>query len=130
MPTAPSNRRAPAADSPGGGLPSDRLSKPARRRTSGSFKPRNDPGPGRISPGRTRGSKNLINRTIQELIREALDQVGGSRYVAEVARKRPDVYLSILGRLIPTELKAELDRPVMVVVKTGIPGAPGEDAGG
>ena len=50
--------------------------------------------------GRPRGSENKINREIRELIREALDQEGGSRYLRRAARETPVAFLALIGRLM------------------------------
>lgn len=57
------------------------------------------------------------------MVRQALDEEGGVEYLRQVARDHPQAFLSLLGRLIPAELKASIEGSVpMVVVRdyTGI----------
>ena len=70
--------------------------------------------------GRPRGSQNKINREIRELIREALDQEGGSQYLRQAARENPAAFLSLVGRLVPAEIKGVIESDVVINVVTGI----------
>lgn len=58
--------------------------------------------------GRKKGVPNKLTRVLKDMILGALDDAGGQAYLAEQARKNPSAFLSLLGRLVPQELKGEL----------------------
>ena len=58
--------------------------------------------------GRPRGAKNKISGSIKEMIFAALAEAGGTAYIARQAEENPTAFLSLLGRLVPSELRAEL----------------------
>lgn len=55
--------------------------------------------------GRKAGTPNRDNRQLKEMVREALDKAGGVEYLATMAKKNPSVFGTLLGRLIPQEVK-------------------------
>ena len=56
------------------------------------------------------------------MVRQALDEEGGVEYLRQVARDHPQAFLSLLGRLIPAEFKAEIStRPLVRITDyTGV----------
>lgn len=44
---------------------------------------------------------------LKEMIRGALEGVGGQKYLQERAKENPAAFLTLLGKIIPTELKHE-----------------------
>ena len=89
-------------------------------------------GNGRFLPGvsgnRKRGPSKLT-REVREMLLQALEEEGGVKYLRWAARTQPAAFLSLLGRLLPTEIRASLDdrsgEPVKITVITGIEGEPG-----
>lgn len=57
--------------------------------------------------GRPPGSQNKVNKALKEMILEALDNAGGTAYLAEQAEKSPSAFLALVGKVLPMELKAE-----------------------
>ena len=73
--------------------------------------------------GRPRGAADAMSLEVKEMVRQALDEEGGVEYLRQVARDHPQAFLSLLARLISTELKASIEGVVpMVVVRnyTGV----------
>lgn len=68
------------------------------------------------SPGRPKGSPNKVSSAVKDMVREALDGVGGVAYLMTQASANPTAFLSLVGKLLPTELKAD----VVGVVATGV----------
>lgn len=58
--------------------------------------------------GRPRGAKNKISGSIKEMILQALESAGGMDYLAAQAQANPAAFMSLLGKLVPSELRAEL----------------------
>lgn len=67
---------------------------------------------GKPGPGRPKGLQNKVTRTLKELILGALDDAGGRDYLAKQAKANPAAFMSLLGRLVPQELKAEVQAQV------------------
>lgn len=55
--------------------------------------------------GRKAGTPNRDNRAIRDMIREALEKAGGVDYLATMAKKNPSVFGTLLGRIIPQEVR-------------------------
>ncbi len=55
------------------------------------------------------------------MIREALEGVGGQKYLEKQAKKNPVAFMALIGKLIPSEVKASLEsrQPVKIEVVTG-----------
>lgn len=71
----------------------------------GASKKRFIPPPG---PGRPKGLPNKITRDIRETVRQAFYAAGGKDYLVRVANKRPDVFLALVGKIIPAETKVSV----------------------
>lgn len=55
--------------------------------------------------GRKKGSQNRVPVELKAMIRGALDKAGGMDYLLTQANKNPVAFMSLLGRIIPQELK-------------------------
>lgn len=62
--------------------------------------------------GRVKGSQNKITKTLKEAVMESFDRVGGVEYLVKVAQDDPKSYMALLGRVIPLQVKAEIDHTV------------------
>jgi hypothetical protein len=58
--------------------------------------------------GRPRGSRNKITSTIKEALEASFDAIGGAEWLAQQAHQNSSAYLHLLGRLLPSELRAEI----------------------
>lgn len=65
---------------------------------------------------RPHGSKNKITRDMKEIIFQAFEKAGGVDYLVTVARRNPAAFLTLLGRIVPAEIKAELTSPELVAL--------------
>ncbi len=65
--------------------------------------------------GRIKGTPNKISADIKDMIRAALQLEGGVEYLRQQARKQPQAFLGLLGRLLPSQIKAEIDLPLVTV---------------
>jgi hypothetical protein len=82
--------------------------------------------------GRTRGTPNRLPAKVKEAIQAAFDEVGGKDYLVEVARTDPRVFCALLAKLVPAEVRAEVEGgslPTVVIVRdyTGLNGAHREE---
>lgn len=70
-------------------------------------------GDGRPGPGRPKGSSNKITRDIKEAILHAFEKVGGASYLETVAKDNPQVFCTLLGKILPTQIAGDPDSPVV-----------------
>jgi len=71
--------------------------------------------------GRKKGQENEITTQLKEIILRTFDEVGGIAYLKMVAMQDPKTFCTLLGKLIPAEIKAELDHKgdTIIMVDTG-----------
>lgn len=55
--------------------------------------------------GRPKGATNKLTRTIKAAIEEAFDKVGGAEYLAKMAYAEPVAFMTLLGKILPTQLE-------------------------
>ena len=67
----------------------------------------------KLGKGRTKGSTNKIPAALKDLILGALQDVGGQEYLAAQAQKNPQAFLSLIGRVLPLQIKEGGADPVM-----------------
>ena len=58
--------------------------------------------------GRKRGTPNKATADVKEAILEAFGRLGGPDYLEKIGKSHPHVYCTLLGKIVPTEVKAEL----------------------
>ncbi len=58
--------------------------------------------------GRAKGTPNKVTRDLREDIVASFYKLGGRDWLVRVARKRPDVVVALLGRVIPQETRVSL----------------------
>jgi len=59
-------------------------------------------------PGRPKGSANKITVDIRSMIQCALDKAGGEDYLVEQAKNNPTAFLTLVGKIIPTQVQGGL----------------------
>ena len=57
--------------------------------------------------GRKRGTPNKTTASIKDAILRAFEKVGGEEYLAMVAKRDSRTFCSLLGRLLPSEVKTD-----------------------
>lgn len=63
--------------------------------------------------GRKRGVPNKFTRALKDLILGALAEVGGQAYLVEQARANPATFLTLVGKVLPLQVKAAGDDPTL-----------------
>lgn len=61
-------------------------------------------GDGTPGPGRKKGVPNKVTTQLKEMILGALDQAGGEQYLLIQARENPGPFMTLLGKILPTQL--------------------------
>ena len=62
---------------------------------------------GNRGKGRKKGSENKIPKSVKEMILAALDELGGEEYLISQGRENPVAFMSLLGRIIPNEIRVD-----------------------
>ena len=58
--------------------------------------------------GRKKGSLNKTTAEVKQLLLDSLTEVGGTKFFVKLAREHPSVYASLIGRLIPRDVVAQV----------------------
>lgn len=67
--------------------------------------------------GRPHGSRNKVPSEVVDDIVSAYRQLGGVQYLVNIGEKRPDLFFGLLGKILPKNIKAEIDmKPVVKVI--------------
>ena len=61
--------------------------------------------PSAAGKGRPKGATNKMTRTIKAAIEEAFTTVGGADYLAKMAVQQPAAFMTLLGKVLPTQLE-------------------------
>ena len=61
-------------------------------------------GDGTPGPGRPKGMQNKVTKQLKEMVLGALDQAGGEQYLLSQARDNPGPFMTLLGKILPTQL--------------------------
>lgn len=72
--------------------------------------------PPAMGSGRIKGSQNVITKTLKTAIMESFDRVGGVEWLVKLAQDDPKTYAQLIGRVIPLQVKAEVDHTVSGIV--------------
>jgi hypothetical protein len=71
------------------------------------LKPGKKPG-AKKTGGRIAGTPNKTTAKVKEAILHAFETVGGASYLVKVAKEDPRTFCTLLGRILPAELSAEI----------------------
>lgn len=74
-----------------------------------------------LATGRPAGSVNKVPVEIRAMIRQALDGVGGVSYLQQQAIENPVAFMTLIGKVIPTDVKISLVMPEARVYPLGLP---------
>lgn len=62
----------------------------------------------RPGPGRPKGVPNKQTKEIKEMLMQSLEDVGGADYFTQLSTVNPAAYASLLGKIIPAEVKNQI----------------------
>ena len=82
---------------------------------------------GKRGPGRPKGSPNKLSRDIKQAVIEAFEQAGGKDYLARQAKENPQAFMTLLGKVLPTQITGDPENPVVTRIETVVVDA-GPDA--
>ena len=64
--------------------------------------------------GRPKGSKNKVTRDIKQAVLQAFEEGGGVEYLKTQMTENPTAFLTLLGKIIPTQITGPNDGPVQI----------------
>jgi len=63
--------------------------------------------------GRQAGTPNKLTGTLKEMILEALDKKGGVAYLVAQASASPAAFMTLLGKVLPTQIQGDAEHPLV-----------------
>jgi hypothetical protein len=63
--------------------------------------------------GRQAGTPNKITTDVRAMVLAALDRAGGEGYLLAQAHDNPKAFLSLIGRIIPTQITGKDETPLI-----------------
>lgn len=70
-----------------------------------------------LTGGSRKGKPNKNTKALKDMILGALAGAGGEKYLQTQAKENPKAFLSLLGRVLPTEVKADVSGGLTVILK-------------
>lgn len=77
-------------------------------------KPKPRVGDGTPGPGRPKGKQNKNTTLLKDMILQALDKAGGIEYLAAQAEENPGPFMSLVGKVLPTQITGPNDGPIQI----------------
>lgn len=72
---------------------------------------------GKKTGGRTVGTPNKITSTVKQMVLDALDEKGGVDYLVEQAGTNPTAFMTLVGKVLPTEITGEDGGDITFTIK-------------
>lgn len=77
--------------------------------------------PPRAGMGRPKGAVNKNTKALKDMILGALEGAGGQEYLQRQADENPGAFMALIGKVLPQELKQQVEGGFTVHVTTGVP---------
>lgn len=80
--------------------------------------PENRIGKGKPGPGRPKGKPNKTTAAVKDMILQALNEAhkdGGAAYLKEQATKNPTAFMTLVGKVLPLDVNANLSGAVGIL---------------
>jgi hypothetical protein len=65
--------------------------------------------------GRPKGAVNKNTAAVKDMVLQALDKAGGVNYLLAQARENPTAFMTLVGKVMPTQVTGDADNPLRVV---------------
>lgn len=69
--------------------------------------------PGERRGGRQAGTPNKVTATLKDMILQALDEQGGIEYLKKQAEATPSAFMTLLGKVLPTQVTGDPNNPLV-----------------
>jgi hypothetical protein len=67
--------------------------------------------------GRKAGTPNKLAANVRNMILDALDEAGGKDYLIQQATLNPAAFMTLIGKVLPTQLVGDEENPVQFVIR-------------
>lgn len=64
---------------------------------------------GNRGKGRPKGVPNKLNAQVKDMVRQALEDAGGVKYLVKQADENPTAFMTLVGKLLPIDLNANVN---------------------
>ena len=65
--------------------------------------------------GRKKGVTNKVTADVKAMILGALDKVGGESYLVKQATENPNAFMTLIGKVLPTQVTGDPENPLKVI---------------
>lgn len=62
--------------------------------------------------GRQKGTPNKLTGTVKDMVLTALSEVGGVEYLKQQAQANPTAFMTLVGKVMPTQIAGDPDAPM------------------
>lgn len=66
--------------------------------------------------GKAKGSQHKHTKELKDMIRNALDKVGGIKYLMKQAKDNPTAFMTLIGKTLPLDVNAKGDMAIKVEI--------------
>lgn len=63
--------------------------------------------------GRQKGVPNKLTADVKAMVLDALSQAGGVKYLLAQAQTNPNAFMTLVGKVMPTQISGDPDNPLM-----------------
>ncbi len=75
---------------------------------------------GRKTGGRQKGTPNHNTTELKGAILAAFGHLGGQAYLVRVGKENPQVFCTLLGKVLPMTVQGDAEHPLTITVATGV----------
>lgn len=75
---------------------------------------------GKKTGGRKKGVQNKTTVAVKEALQSTFDEIGGVNGLVNWAKQEPTEFYKLWGKLLPTEVKADVGGQLQVAVNIGL----------
>ena len=69
---------------------------------------------GRKTGGRQKGTPNRTTADVREMVLRALNKAGGTDYLARQAEENPGPFMTLVGKVLPTQITGDPENPIAI----------------
>lgn len=69
---------------------------------------------GKKTGGRKKGTPNKNTKALRDMILTTLTKAGGEEYLLEQSKKEPKAFLTLLGKVLPTQVTGDPENPIHI----------------
>jgi len=63
--------------------------------------------------GRQKGTPNKLTADVKTMVLKALDNKGGVAYLERQAEDNPNAFMTLVGKILPTQISGDPDSPII-----------------